>query len=128
METLLAGAALCFAAACTAALLRRSNTELALLLCAGAALALWASLRDALGELLALLDELAGLSGLSGESFAALLKTAVIALISRIGGAFCRDANASGLAAALDAAGAVCALVAAAPLLRAVLDLLEGWL
>lgn len=128
METLLLGAALCFAAACTAALLRRSNAELALLLCAGAVLALWLSLRDVLGELWSLLGELAGMSGLASASFSALLKTAVIALTARIGGAFCRDANASGLAAALDAAGAVCALAAAAPLLRAVLTLLEGWL
>lgn len=128
METLLAGAALCFAVSCTAALLRRSNAELALLLCAGAVLALGFSLRGAVGELWALLGELAGLSGLSSESFATLLKTAVIALVARIGGAFCRDANASGPAAALDAAGAVCALVAAAPLLRAVLTLLEEWL
>lgn len=128
METLLLGAALCFAAAAAAALLRRSNAELALLLCTGAALALGFSLRGVLGELWALLSELAGLSGLASESFSALLKAAVIALTARIGGTFCRDANAAGLAATLDAAGAVCALAAAAPLLRAVLTLLEGWL
>lgn len=122
------GASLCFAAAAAAALLRRSNAELALLLCAGAALALWFSLRDAVGELWCLLGELAGLSGLASEYFTALLKAAVTALVARVGGAFCRDANASGLASALETAGVVCVLSAAAPLLRAVLTLLEGWL
>lgn len=128
METLLLGAALCLAAASTASLLRRSNAELALLLCVGAAAVVWLSLRDVFGELWGLLGYLVELSGLASESFAALFKAAVIALTARVGGAFCRDANAAGLAAALDAAGAVCALSAAAPLLRKVLILLEGWL
>lgn len=125
---MLFGAVLCFAAACTAALLRRSNAELALLLCAGAAAVLLLSLRDALGELFALLQRLSQLSGLASAYYSALLKASLIALAARIGGAFCRDAGAAGLAATLDVAGAVCALCAASPLLRAVLTLLEGWL
>ena len=42
----------------------------------------------------------------------------------QVGGSLCRDAGESALAAVVETAGAVCALVAALPLLRAVLDML----
>ena len=51
-----------------------------------------------------------------------------IALTVRVGGAFCRDAAQGALASVLETAGAVCALTAAAPLLLAVAELVEGWL
>ena len=47
-----------------------------------------------------------------------------IALVVRAGGGLCRDAGESALAAVLETAGAVCALLAALPLMRAVLELL----
>ena len=42
----------------------------------------------------------------------------------KVGGGLCRDAGESALAAALEFAGAVCALLTALPLLRAVLELI----
>ena len=54
----------------------------------------------------------------------AALLAAGIALVVKVGGNLCRDAGESALAAAIETAGAVCALLVALPLLRAVLDLL----
>ena len=71
---------------------------------------------------------LADKTGLSGAVFTPLWKVLAIALTVRVGGAFCRDAAQGALASVLETTGAVCALTAAAPLLLAVVDLVEGWL
>ena len=104
MELLLKVLALC-AAACAAALLIAAGEPLA-----------------------ALLRTLADKTGLSGAVFTPLWKVLAIALTVRVGGAFCRDAAQGALASVLETAGAVCALTAAAPLLLAVVELVEGWL
>ena len=57
-----------------------------------------------------------------------LLKVHANSQTVRVGGAFCRDAAQGALASVLETTGAVCALTAAAPLLLAVVDLVEGWL
>ena len=127
MELLLKIFALCVITAAVASLLRRNEGELALLLalCAAAA----AALLIAAGEpLAALLRTLADKTGLSGAVFTPLWKVLAIALTVRVGGAFCRDAAQGALASVLETAGAVCALTAAAPLLLAVVELVEGWL
>ena len=78
--------------------------------------------------LAALLRTLADKTGLSGAVFTPLWKVLAIALTVRVGGAFCRDAAQGALASVLETAGGVCALTAAAPLLLAVVELVEGWL
>ena len=107
MELLLKVFALCVITAAVASLLRRNEGELALLLALCAA-ACAAALLIAAGE--------------------PLWKVLAIALTVRVGGAFCRDAAQGALASVLETAGAVCALTAAAPLLLAVVELVEGWL
>ena len=127
MELLLKVFALCVITAAVASLLRRNEGELALLLalCAAAC----AAVLIAAGEpLAALLRTLADKTGLSGAVFTPLWKVLAIALTVRVGGAFCRDAAQGALASVLETAGAVCALTAAAPLLLAVVELVEGWL
>lgn len=124
MELLLKVFALCVITAAVASLLRRNEGELAL--CAAACAA---ALLIAAGEpLAALLRTLADKTGLSGAVFTPLWKVLAIALTVRVGGAFCRDAAQGALASVLETAGAVCALTAAAPLLLAVVELVEGWL
>ena len=128
METLVKIAALCVLVAVSASLLRRSEEEMALLLVLCAAVCASAVLSAAGEPLVALLRELAERTGLSGTVFAPLFKVLAIALTVRVGGAFCRDASQGTLATVLETAGTVCALTAAAPLLWAVLELVEGWL
>ena len=53
-----------------------------------------------------------------------LYKTVGIALVVRVGSSLCADAGESALGKVVETAGAVCALVAALPLLRTVLELL----
>ena len=158
MELLLKVFALCVITAAVASLLRWSEGELALLLALCAAACAAALLIAAGEPLAALLRTLADKTGLSGAVFTPLWKVLAIALTVggggaggraaaqgesnrhyakswlaialpvRVGGAFCRDAAQGALASVLETAGAVCALTAAAPLLLAVVELVEGWL
>ena len=120
MELSVQAAALCVVAALLALVVRRGSPETALLLTLGAVTAVLLSLAGSLKMLMDFLGELVEESGLSRELFIPLYKTVGIALVVKTGGSLCRDAGESALASA----GAVCALIAALPLLRAVLSLL----
>lgn len=119
---------LCLFASAAASLLRRDEPVMALLLSAAAAALGTALLLRGLGELTDFARELAELTGLAPEVFAPLLKVTAVALLTRLGAALCLDAGQSALARVLEAAGALCALGCALPLLRAVINLLKGWL
>ena len=107
-------AALCVIAALLGLVLRRSNPEITLLLALAAAAAVLLALAE---------PRLAEQSGVSRTLLTPLYKTVGIALVVKVGGGLCRDAGESALAAALEFAGTVCALLTALPLLRAVLEL-----
>lgn len=124
MEQALQAAALCVVGALLALVLKKGTPELALLLTLGAAVAVLLSLAGAVEELMSFLEELAERSGVGGELFVPLYKTVGIALVVKVGGSLCRDAGESALGSVVETAGAVCALLAALPLLRAVLSLL----
>lgn len=128
METVVKVAGLCLASAVTASLLRKDSPELGLLLAAAAALLGGALVLSAVFDLAALGDELVDLTGLSPTLFTPLWKVTAIALIARIASALCTDAGQGALARVMDAAGAFCALGCAVPLLRAVVDLIRGWI
>ena len=116
--------ALCVVGAILALVLKKGTPELALLLTLGAAAAALAALAGAVEELMAFLEELAERSGVGGELFVPLYKTVGISLVVKVGSGLCRDAGESALGSVVETAGAVCALLAALPLLRAVLSLL----
>lgn len=128
MELLAKLTALCVVTALAAALLRKDEAALALVLTLCALLTALALLAAAGEPLVALVRELTALTGLAPAVLTPLLKLLAISLTVRLGSAFCRDAAQGALAAVLESAGAVCALLTAAPLLRAVLELVEGWL
>ena len=124
METAIQAAGLCVIGAVLALLVRRGSPETALLLALAAAAAVIALVVPLVGELWDFLRLLEDYTGVSTELFAPLYKTAAIALVVRAGGGLCRDAGESALAAVLETAGTVCALLAALPLMKAVLELL----
>ena len=81
-------------------------------------------LGQALEEAVAFLEELGRRSGMPEGLLIPLYKVAGIALVVKVGGGLCADAGESALAAVVETAGSVCALAAALPLLRTVLELL----
>ena len=116
--------ALCVVGAILALVLKKSSPEQSVLLVLCACIAGLALLMDELRELVAFLLELGEQSGVPEELFSPLYKTVGIGLVVKVGGELCRDAGGAALASVVETAGAVCALLAAMPLLRAVLALL----
>ena len=124
MELVTQTAGICAIAALLGLVLRRGSPEVTLLLALAAAAAVLLALGQPLGELLAFLDSLTARTGVSPALFRPLYKIVGIALVVKVGGGLCRDAGESALASVLELAGTICALLAALPLLRAVLELI----
>lgn len=124
MEQVIQITALCVVGAVLALVVKKGSPEAALLLTLAAAVTVLLFLGGAVEELMAFLDELAQGSGVSQSLFVPLYKTVGIALVVKVGSGLCRDAGESALSSVVETAGAVCALLVALPLLRAVLSLL----
>ena len=120
MELLVRLAALCLCVSAVTALLKKSDEALALLLLLAAVLVGCALLLPALSDLADFCTRTLALTGLPAALFAPL--------VVRFSCALCADAGQSALAALMNTAGAVCALVCALPLLEALLELVEGFL
>ena len=128
MESVVRLAAAAVAAALCAVVVKQHVREVgAVLALAAGALLLGAAL-GAIEEVRALADELGELIGLSPAVLAPVLKTVGIAILTRIAAELCRDAGEGGIAAAAETAGAAAAVLAALPLLRAVLSTITGLL
>ena len=124
MSEIIKVAAAAVAAAVCAVVVRRQAPELGLVLtiCAGALILLYCS--GALSAAMDLMDKLVEAGGLSGQVVGPVIKTAGIAIVTRLAADFCRDAKEGGLASAVELAGAALALVTVLPLMSAVVDLL----
>ena len=128
MESVVRLAAAAVAAALCAVVVKQHAREVgAVLALAAGALLLGAALGRK-EEVRALADELGELIGLSPAVLAPVLKTVGIAILTRIAAELCRDAGEGGIAAAAETAGAAAAVLAALPLLRAVLSTITGLL
>lgn len=117
------------AAAVTAALfgtvVRRGAPELALLLTMTAGVWILTAVLDGLGAAAAMAERLAQLAQMDAAVAGPVLKTVVVALVTRITAEICRGAGEGGLAAFVETAGTILALTAALPLMAAVLTMLE---
>jgi len=124
METTLRITAVCVLAAVLALLLKKGSPELGILITMAAVAAAFRILLGEITDLLIFFEELASLGGIGTELLSPLYKTIGVALVVKIGGGLCRDAGESAMAAAVETAGAVCALLVSLPLLRMVLTTL----
>ena len=124
METTLRITAVCVLAAVLALLLKKGSPELGVLITMAAVAAVFRILLGEITDLLIFFEELAMLGGIGTELLSPLYKTIGVALVVKIGGGLCRDAGESAMAAAVETAGAVCALLVSLPLLRMVLTTL----
>ena len=128
METVYQTAAICIIAALAAAFLRRGTPELGLLLSLATAAAVLLALLAPLEEALAMLDGLLERTGLERALFAPLVRIVGISLAARLGADLCRDAGQGALASLVELSAALCALLAAAPLLTTAARLFGGWM
>lgn len=126
MSDIIKVAAAAVAAAVCAVVVRKQAPELGLVLaaCAGAVILLYCS--GALRAAVELMDKLAQAGGLSAQVVEPVMKTAGIAIVTRLAADFCRDAKEGGLASAVELAGTALALATVLPLMSAVIDVLTG--
>lgn len=128
MEGMVQVVAVAIAAAVLSVVLRRHTPELALLLVLCAGIWMLRTVMGGLSAVLALMEELVGLAGLSEVLLEPVLKTVALSILTRVTAELCRGAGEGGIAAFVESAGTVLALVAALPLVRAVTQLMTEML
>lgn len=124
MSDIIKVAAAAVAAALCAVVVRRQSPEIALALGVGACALIVLYCSGALTAVVELADKLAETGNLSAQVVEPVIKTAGIAIVTRLAADFCKDAQEGGLASAVELAGTALALAAALPLMTAVLDVL----
>ena len=115
-------------AALCALVLRKRVPELALVLTLAAGALLLGEAFPALASIRGLADRLGHTPGLSPQVWAPVWKTVGIGVVTRLSSAVCKDAGEGSVAAFLETAGAVLALLTALPLVEAVFDTLSSLL
>ena len=105
-----------------------SDEALSLLLLLAAVLVGCAMLLPALSDLFDFCERVLLLTDLPLTLFVPVVKVTAIALVARFSCALCADAGQSALSSLLAAAGTLCALVCALPLMEALLEMVEGFL
>ena len=128
METAAKIAAVCLLGALLTALLKKTSPDTALLLALAVCVVVLTALARGLEDVTSFLRELLDWGGLAVELFVPLLKTVAIALISRVGGALCRDSGEGAMASLVEIAGAFAAILVSLPLFRAAWRMLAGLL
>lgn len=128
MDTAAKIAAVCLLGTVLTLLLKKTSPDMSLLLALAVCVIVLAMLAKELEAVAGFLRELLERGGLSDELFAPLLKTVGIAIISRTGGALCRDAGEGAMAGLVEMAGAFSAILVSLPLFRAAWQMLEGLL
>ena len=81
-----------------------------------------------LSDLFDFCERALALTNLPLTLFVPVVKVTAIALVARFSCALCADAGQSALSSLLAAAGTLCALVCALPLMEALLEMVEGFL
>lgn len=102
------------------AVLKKNTPELALLLVLAAGVWMLAEVAGSLRAAVALMEELAWQAGLSEALLEPVVKTVALSILTKLTVEVCRAAGEGGVAAFVETAGTVLALMAALPLVRAV--------
>ena len=124
MEAMVKLAAVGVTAVVLSAVLKKNTPELALLLALAAGLWMLALAANGLGAVVALMEELAQQAGLSEALLEPVFKTVALSILTKLTVELCRSAGEGGVAAFVETAGMVLALLATLPLVRAVAQLM----
>ena len=124
MDVMVRLAAAAVTAVVLSGVLKKTTPELALLLTLAAGIWMLAVVADGLGAVVELMKELAGQAGVSEVLLEPVVKTVALSILTKLTAEICRSAGESGVAAFVETAGTVLALVVALPLVRAVAQLM----
>jgi stage III sporulation protein AD len=122
MEILLKVSGLVLLSACAALLIRRSNPEIALAVGLNTVIIILALSVPLLRPLAELKETVRSLYGIGDSYLLPVVKCCAVAITARITADLCREAAQSAAASAIELVGVLCAIGAAMPLLRMMLD------
>ena len=124
MELLIRTAVLGLAGAVVALLLRKNAPELALALSLAVCLMGAGMAMELFGQLKQIVQLAREQTGLSPAVVGPVLKCVGIGAVTRLAADLCKDAGQGAVASAVEMCGAVCAMTAALPLIRALLQMI----
>ena len=124
MEAMAKLAAVGVTAVVLSAVLKKNTPELALLLTLTAGLWMLALVAGGLSAVVELMEELAQQAGISEVLLEPVVKTVALSILTKLTVEICRSAGEGGVAAFVETAGAVLALLVALPLVQAVAQLM----
>lgn len=127
MESLLAACGAALLALVLTLTIRKDSPAIAFLLALGAGLVVLYRTLAAVGGAVQSFSQLFTQGGMGESLYLPVIKVVGIAVVVRIMSALCKDGGQGALAAKLELAGAVLAIVACLPLLTQVLSLLGDW-
>ena len=107
-------------------LLKKENSQIAMLVAAATGILIFLMLCVPLGELLVLLRETAEEAGVGKDYFSIVLKVIGIAYLTQFGAQLCADAGESAIASKIELAGKVLMMTVAAPVLTGLLEMVMG--
>ena len=124
MDTMLKVTACAVTAAVLSVVLKKNVPELSLLLVVAAGVWMLRIGVRGMSVVVDLMKELVRLSGVSEVLLEPVVKTVLLTTLTKLTAELCRGTGESGIAALVESVGAVLALLAALPLVRAVVDLM----
>ena len=127
-EILFKAAGLAVAGMVLTVLLKKQAPELGVLLALFVSCTILLLSFELLGEVFGFMRGLIGFTGLSEDVVLPVVKTAGIAIVTKITADLCRDAKESGIASGIEMAGAVIGLYVVLPLFQSLLDLTRALL
>lgn len=124
MDAMVRLAAVGITAVVLSGVLKKNTPELAMLLTVAAGVWILAVVADGLGAVVELMEELAGQAGASDVLLEPVVKTVALSILTKLTTEICRSAGENGVAAFVETAGTILALLVTLPLVRAVVELM----
>lgn len=122
MEVLLKASGLVLITACTALMIRRSSPEIALAIGLCTVIVILTLSAALLRPLAELKESVRSLYGIGDSYLLPVMKCCAVAVTARVTADLCREAAQNAAASAIELVGVLCAIGAAVPLLRMMLD------
>lgn len=126
MEYIVCSAAAAMIAVVCALMIKGKNPELSHVLAISAAIIISIGSISIISDISSFIHKIIVDSGLPSVVFIPLIKCTGIAMIAKVISELCKDAGQGGIAASVEYMGAAAALCTAFPLMKSMLDMLEG--
>ncbi len=128
MDEILKIAAIAVVTALAGLVISKGGSEFTIMLGISAVAVILTLMFSSMSSVVAFINKLSDIAGVSPAILSPLLKTLGIAIVAKIASDVCRDAGQSSVASGVEFAGTVAAIYVALPLLSSVLDMIVSFM